>query len=784
MIHKLHFLMAIVIAWLAVGASQILAQSENIAPPEKYRAAADALSKFIGREIQQKQIPAFSIAVVDENGLIWAQGFGFEDREQKRPATAQTVYRVGSVSKLLSDVAVVQLIEQGKLKLEDDVQSVLPDFRPKNPFGPPIKLRHLMNHQSGLVRESPVGNYFDPTAPSLGQTVLSLNDTTLVYTPGSKTKYSNSAVAVAGYAVEKVTGQPFAEYMQTALLQPLQMTSSSYASTDRIQARLAAGDMWSYDGRRFPAPDLSMGAVPAGNLYSTVVDLSQFMRAILNDGTLDNRRILSPELMAEMLGKPAADKKQRTFGIGFAVGDFDGLQTFEHGGAIYGFATDFRGLKEKGIGVIAVGSLDVANGFVKRVAEDALRSFLAVKEGKNVNEPRSTTPIDRAFARQVAGLYSNGTATARLIETAGRLRLQEGAMDRDVRRLGEEYVIDDVQAFGPELVFGQGQFQLGTTNWKRINEPLPAPPPERWLGLIGEYGWDHDILFVYEDGGRLWVLIEWVFRYPLTEESENVFAFPGYGLYQDEKIIFTRDSAGKATVALAAEVPFLRRDAELDSGKTFKIQPLFPAERLREVALAADPPAEPRDFLPVDLVELTSLDPTIKLDIRYATTNNFMGTVFYEQPRAFMQRPAAEALVKALQGLKEQGYGLLVHDAYRPWFVTKMFWEATPVELRRFVANPDNGSRHNRGCAVDLTLYDLKTGAVVPMVSGYDEFSERAYPNYVGGTARERWHRELLRRSMESVGFDVYEFEWWHFDFHQWRDYPILNRPFETIGQK
>ena len=162
---------------------------------------------------------------------------------------------------------------------------------------------------------------------------------------------------------------------------------------------------------------------------------------------------------------------------------------------------------------------------------------------------------------------------------------------------------------------------------------------------------------------------------------------------------------------------------------------------------------ETGDFRKSDLVELTRLDPTIKLEIRYATTNNFLGTVFYSEPRAFMQRPAAEALVRAHQKLKAQGYGLLIHDAYRPWYVTKVFWDATPDDKKIFVANPSQGSRHNRGCAVDLSLYDLKTGKPVEMVSTYDETTDRAYPNYPGGTSLQRWHRELLRQAMESEGF-------------------------------
>ena len=128
---------------------------------------------------------------------------------------------------------------------------------------------------------------------------------------------------------------------------------------------------------------------------------------------------------------------------------------------------------------------------------------------------------------------------------------------------------------------------------------------------------------------------------------------------------------------------------------------------------AADaPPQEPGPFREPDLVELSTLDPTLRLDIRYATTNNLVGRPVYTQARAFLQRPAAEALVRVHRALKAQGYGLLVFDGYRPWAVTKLFYEITPPEKRTFVANPKKGSRHNRGCAVDLTLYDLATGKV------------------------------------------------------------------------
>jgi D-alanyl-D-alanine dipeptidase len=230
-------------------------------------------------------------------------------------------------------------------------------------------------------------------------------------------------------------------------------------------------------------------------------------------------------------------------------------------------------------------------------------------------------------------------------------------------------------------------------------------------------------------------------------------------------------------LALAAHA-----DSAAISGGVFHVTPVRPVAELLPLALAATPPAETGEFRPADLVELTTLDPGIRLDIRYAGTHNFLGTPVYSQARAFLQRPAAEALVRVERSLAREGYGLLVHDGYRPWYVTKIFWDAMPPELHKYVADPAEGSRHNRGCAVDLTLYDLKTGRAVAMPSVYDEPTERAWPTYSGGTAEERRRRDLLRAHMEAEGFTVYEFEWWHFDFRDWKSYRIGNVRFEDLG--
>ncbi|MBY0497651.1 MAG: M15 family metallopeptidase [Cyanobacteria bacterium] len=193
------------------------------------------------------------------------------------------------------------------------------------------------------------------------------------------------------------------------------------------------------------------------------------------------------------------------------------------------------------------------------------------------------------------------------------------------------------------------------------------------------------------------------------------------------------------------------------------------------------PPATPEATRKADLVELVKLDKTIKLDIRYAGTNNFLGKPVYKEARAFLQRPAAESLLKAHRDLATSGYGLLIHDGYRPWAITKLFWDMTSGSQREFVADPKAGSKHNRGCAVDLTLYELATGRVVQMPGDYDEMTPRSYPGYTGGTAEQRARRDLLRTAMERHDFTVEPNEWWHFNYKDWKEYPILDIAFAGI---
>ena len=173
-----------------------------------------------------------------------------------------------------------------------------------------------------------------------------------------------------------------------------------------------------------------------------------------------------------------------------------------------------------------------------------------------------------------------------------------------------------------------------------------------------------------------------------------------------------------------------------------------------------------------DMIELRGAIPGIFLDLRYATPANFTGEILYDTAACFVRRGVAERLRGAWLELRSYGYALKVYDAYRPYAVTLRMWEL--VGDPKYVATPGNGSRHNRGAALDLTLVTLD-GAELEMPSEFDDFSERAHHGYAGASAEAIRRRELLRDVMQRHGFVPHKNEWWHYDSADWRSYPILD---------
>lgn len=762
------------------------AQTGTPAPGAR-SAQADAVARAVAAaaegEVADKAIPSIAVALVDRDGVIWSGAWGTADAAARTRATPDLLYRAGSVSKLFTDVAIMRLVEQGKVDLDAPVTRYLPSFRPANPFGVPITLRQLMTHRSGLVREPPRGHYFDAAARGQADAVASLNATTLVARPGTVTKYSNAGIAVVGEVVARVTGLPYETAVARLVLAPLGMRSSGFVRPNR-GASVAFSQMAAFDGGRWPAPLFDLGTPAAGSLYSTVGDLGRFVQAMLARGALPRGRLLSEASLTEMWREQFADEGGRRFGLGFALGTLDGQATVGHGGAVYGHVTDLRLMPDAGIGVIVFATVD-SGPVARRIGSFALRALHAERQGRPLPVWTRSRAITGAAATRLSGRYVDGADSVTVRPFDGALVLDAPELAGEVRQAGEAFMLDDAQLYDDRIAFAPDASSLTLTGRRFVRAaewPRPPAPAPELAQLIGEYGWDYNILRIYERDGRPHVRIEWIDWLPLTRVDTDHYAFPtDRGLYPLESLRFERDADGTVTAAMLGAIRFPRRDFGAETQAAIRAAMATGMAALRSAARKATPPVEPPPRRASELVAIRDADPSIRLDIRYAGVDNFMGQQIYQQPGAFLQRPAAEALARIHAGLSRQGFGLLIHDAYRPWYVTKMFWDATPEQNRIFVADPGKGSRHNRGAAVDLTMVDLATGAPVVTTGRYDEFSSRSYSNYIGGSDEQRWLRETLRAAMEREGFTVYPQEWWHFDLVGWQDYPIGNRSFAEL---
>ncbi len=182
-----------------------------------------------------------------------------------------------------------------------------------------------------------------------------------------------------------------------------------------------------------------------------------------------------------------------------------------------------------------------------------------------------------------------------------------------------------------------------------------------------------------------------------------------------------------------------------------------------------------------ELVEISSIDPSIVVDLRYATAHNFVGKVLYREGRCVLRRMTAERLSRAQKRLQRQGFGLKIWDGYRPLSVQREMWALVPDS--RYVANPERGSRHNRGAAVDVTLVDAN-GVEVSMPTAFDDFSERAAATFADLPDSILVHRRILQEAMTAEGFTILDSEWWHFDDPNWQRCELLDIPVEKVGNK
>jgi CubicO group peptidase (beta-lactamase class C family) len=542
-------LAALIMTAPAAAPNRHAAAQDSVAADARVAATARMLSAVVERERVAKGIPAISVALVRGTRVAWARGFGWADSATGVPAGAGTVYRVGSVSKLFTDIGIMQLVERRTLDLDAPITKYLPSFHPKNPFGGAITIRELTSHRAGLTREPPVGNYFDASSPSLAATVASLDSTTLVYAPGTHTKYSNAGIAVLGYVLEKTQRRSFYPYLRETLLQPMGLEASAFEPLPALGSRMAKGVMWTLDGRRFDAPTFQLGMGPCGSMYSTVTDLGRFLGILFAGGTTpEGTRVLARATLDSMWTPQFARGGETTgYGIGFGIGRLDGHRTIGHDGAIYGFATTVMGLPDDSLGVVVIASLDGANAVTDRIAQTALRAMLAGQSGGAISEAQATSDLPRERALGLMGRYVRGSSGMDLEEFEGRVYATPllGGFRTELRHApdanddgrGLSLISDDVLEYGRTLNAIEGaRLVAGRDTLARVptpgsdvipmTTPTPGAAAAEYASVIGEYGWDYNTLYIREKDGKLNALIEWFFEYPLERVSRDVYRFP------------------------------------------------------------------------------------------------------------------------------------------------------------------------------------------------------------------------------------------------------------------
>jgi CubicO group peptidase (beta-lactamase class C family) len=532
-----------------------------------YESAIRAVSDAAQAEVRAQAISGVTIALVADQEVVFVGGFGFANKQKRIPSGADTVYRAGSISKLFTAVSAMQLVEQDRLDIDKPVTNFLPEFRITVPFenALPVTLRQLMCHRSGMVRESPIGSYFDDSEPTMQKTVASLASCVLVHPPTTKTKYSNSGVTIVGAAVERVSGMRFEDYQRKHILDPLGMTNSAFLRNAQIRRRLAIGylPVAQPDGafHEIPAPVFELGTLSAGNLYTTAGDLTRFLQWLFAENP---SHVLRRETLRQMF-TPQLTTDSGGFGLGFSIGQFGTRKSVSHTGAVYGFTSSLTALPDEKIGVVVLCNDDIAVGPVRKVNNLALAEMVAASSGTARTNATDPSVSNAADLRELAGDYESAGYWARVEATADggvlnysgqKLALKPAGplKFRASGRIGHDWPV----AFERGADGCIQSFAVRQQKFRRVNPSAIPEPPAAWKKLVGSYGPGFIPLIISIRHGHLYAMTENEFDCRLIPVNEWVFNIPS-GLYEDEQLVFQADSKGKVHTAVLANMPLRRR---------------------------------------------------------------------------------------------------------------------------------------------------------------------------------------------------------------------------------
>jgi CubicO group peptidase (beta-lactamase class C family) len=496
--------------------------------PGDYSHTRKYLSWLVDREMAKNEITGISIALIDDQKVIWQQGFGYADLENKVPAAPETIYRAGSIAKLFTAAATMQLAEQGKLDIDQPLVAALPEFsiRTRFPNTAPVTPRNIMCHHSGLPSNFLQG-LFVREPDRFDSVVNNIQDEYQAFPANYVFSYSNLGMALLGAAIQKVSGEPFDSYMDRRFFQPLGMTQSSFVPRPITKA---------YD-RNKEIEVFSMRDMPAANLLSNVVDLGQFLKMQFADGKAGQQQVLTPASAREMVriqnkGFPLTFGQY--VGLGWMMSGIDvpgGGAVASHGGSLPDSHSMMAMLPEHKLGVVVLSNSSTSHVAVSKIATEALRLMLHTKTGIH----QASTPAPRAEERAptsdelhqfdgnfdtMVGLATVNTKNGQIdVDAAGHLfRLvphEDGLLTIKYRLFGmmavrvgafEDIRLSMANVDGRQIIVGR----VGEESLIFGEKITPTVIPERFLKNLGTYeivgkidGPAPDKLRLLEDNGLL-----------------------------------------------------------------------------------------------------------------------------------------------------------------------------------------------------------------------------------------------------------------------------------------
>jgi CubicO group peptidase (beta-lactamase class C family) len=483
-------------------------------PEGPYKRTQGSVTSLIQGEMKRHNIQGLSIAIVDDQKIIWAQGFGYADVNNRIPAKPETIYPAGSIAKLFTVTAALQLAEQNRIDLDQPLQAYLPEFSIKTRFpgSGPVTLRSIMTHHSGLPSDH-LREIISLEPIPLTGLARELSEEWTAYPPNFIFSYSNAAIQLLGLMLERISHRDFASYMDETLFQPMGMSHTSFVMESHEKSLLSKGYRRGQESREIllhphPSPD--------GPIYTSVVDLSRFIKMIFADGMAGQRPILKPETVAEALrpqNRDVALDLDFQVGLGWFLDDFemkDAGLVASHGGTLSLFHSQLIILPERKLGVVILANSSGAIQVVNRIAEEALKLALEEKTGTRQSDPgekkikEPIIPWPREILGDHVGQYATGLRVFTVYSKKGKLYTR--LMGRKIELVlhpGGHFSLRyrllglipiklgalEKMTFSFSSVRGRKILVL-TRDGKRhlLGEKIePFPVPEVWLKRTGEY---------------------------------------------------------------------------------------------------------------------------------------------------------------------------------------------------------------------------------------------------------------------------------------------------------